>query len=107
MRSTFDRLVGALSPRRGLLDRYRTDDAEGAFGLCSFWLADHLARGGGTIAEAKAAFEATLRYANDVGLMAEEIDAETGAALGNFPQTFTHVGLLNAALSIAEAERAA
>ena len=50
-----------------------------------------------------AAFERILGYANDLGLFAEEIDPETGAALGNFPQAFTHVGLISAALAITAA----
>ena len=106
MRGTFTRLVERLSPRPGLLERYRSHGSgEGAFGICSFWLAEHLARGGGSLEEARAMFEHTLAYANDVGLFAEEINPETGQALGNFPQTFSHVGLLNAALSIAERAR--
>jgi GH15 family glucan-1,4-alpha-glucosidase len=50
-----------------------------------------------------AAFERMLRCANDVGLYAEQTDPDTGAALGNFPQAFTHVGLIDAALSLAAA----
>jgi GH15 family glucan-1,4-alpha-glucosidase len=50
------------------------------------------------------AFEQLLGYANDVGLFAEEIDADSGAALGNFPQAFTHVGLIDAALTLAECQ---
>jgi GH15 family glucan-1,4-alpha-glucosidase len=48
------------------------------------------------------AFERLLGYANVVGLFAEQIDPDTGAALGNFPQAFTHVGLINAALTLTE-----
>ena len=107
MRGTFRRIERRLRAAPGLY--YRYDDSvrcgEGAFGICSFWVADYLARGGGTLAEARAAFDATARYANDVGLFGEEIDPASGAALGNFPQAYTHVGLINAALSIAERQR--
>ena len=106
MRSTCARLVAALSPAPGLLFRNTEAGDDGAFGICSFWLAEHFARGGGTLAEARAAFEATAAYANDVGLLAEQIEPHTGHALGNVPQNFTHVGLINAALSIAERARA-
>jgi GH15 family glucan-1,4-alpha-glucosidase len=57
---------------------------------------------GGDLEGATRAFERLLSYANDVGLFAEEIDPETGSALGNFPQAFTHIGLINAALTLAE-----
>ena len=57
---------------------------------------------GGNVEGATYAFEQLLAYANDVGLFAEEIDPDTGAALGNFPQAFTHIGLINAALTLAE-----
>ena len=101
MRSTFAAVVERLSPAPGLLYRYRgEEDDEGAFGICCFWMAEHLAQGGGTHAEACAAFEKTLAYGNDLGLFSEEIDPVSGRALGNFPQNFTHVGLINAALSI-------
>ncbi len=105
MRQTCDAVVGALSPRAGLVFRNREAGDDGAFGICCFWHAEHLARGGGTLEQARAAFEATLAFANDVGLFAEEIDPSNGEAIGNVPQAFTHVGLINAALSIAERER--
>ncbi len=98
-------ITTALSPQPGLLFRNTEADDDGAFGICCFWMAEHLARGGGTLPQARAAFEATLAFANDVGLFAEEIEPGTGAALGNMPQTFTHVGLINAALSIAQREK--
>jgi GH15 family glucan-1,4-alpha-glucosidase len=57
---------------------------------------------GGNVEGATRTFEQLLAYANDVGLFAEEIDPNTGAALGNSPQAFTHIGLINAALTLAE-----
>jgi GH15 family glucan-1,4-alpha-glucosidase len=102
MRRTYARIQEQLGAGDGLLYRYRTVDlaSEGAFGICSFWGAEHLALGGGTVREARDTFERLCGYGNDVGLFAEEIDPSTGAALGNFPQAFTHVGLINAALSL-------
>jgi GH15 family glucan-1,4-alpha-glucosidase len=91
----------------GLLYRYRNENdglpgAEGAFGICSFWaVAVHALAG--DIEHAEALFERVLSYANDVGLFAEEIDPASGAALGNFPQAFTHVGLIDAALLLERA----
>jgi GH15 family glucan-1,4-alpha-glucosidase len=108
MRATFDRIRERLG-RDGLLYRYEsgTDGLaapEGAFGICSFWAVDNLAKRGDVTAAAEA-FEHILSFANDVGLFAEEIDVATGAALGNFPQAFTHVGLINAAMALAEAQK--
>jgi len=103
MRRTYTRIREQLGAGDVLLYRYRTvgSAAEGAFGICSFWGAEYLALGGGTPSEASSVFERLCAYANDVGLLAEEIDPATGSALGNFPQAFTHVGLINAALSLA------
>ncbi|MBX9625525.1 MAG: glycoside hydrolase family 15 protein [Gemmataceae bacterium] len=107
MRQTYRRVVERLGAGPGLVYRYEQSlgGREGAFAMCSFWLADFLARGGGSEDEARESFASTLRYANDLGLFAEEIDPDTGEALGNFPQAFTHVGLINAALSLEERER--
>jgi GH15 family glucan-1,4-alpha-glucosidase len=105
MRSTCARIHDALA-RDGLVYRYqeRTDDGlppgEGAFGICSFWAVECLTRGGNP-EEAAHVFERLLAFGNDLGLLAEEIDPVTGAALGNFPQAFTHIGLINAALTLA------
>jgi GH15 family glucan-1,4-alpha-glucosidase len=84
-------------------DRDRFRGPEGAFGICSFWLVEALAEAG-QLDEARETFERLLACANDVGLLGEEIDPETGAALGNFPQAFTHVGLINAALTLHRCE---
>ena len=102
MRATYARIRERLGARDGLLHRYRTVDSpgEGAFGICSFWGAEVLALGTGSAREARETFETLCRFANDLGLFAEEIDPDTGEALGNFPQAFTHVGLINAALSL-------
>lgn len=106
MQRTRQRLQDRLGAGSGLLYRYEQsfESGEGAFAMCSFWLAEFLARGGGSPEAAGRAFTQTLACANDLGLFAEEIDPKTGDALGNFPQAFTHVGLINAALSLAERE---
>jgi GH15 family glucan-1,4-alpha-glucosidase len=106
MRSTCARVLERLG-RDGLVYRYQadTDDGlppgEGAFGVCSFWAVECLARGGDVDAAVRS-FDRLLALANDVGLYGEEIDPTTGAHLGNFPQAFTHLGLINAALTCAE-----
>lgn len=102
MCATYRRIRERLGARDGLLHRYRSGDSpgEGAFGICSFWGAEVLALGAGTVDEARDTFERLCGFANDVGLLGEEIDPDTGEALGNFPQAFTHVGLINAALSL-------
>jgi GH15 family glucan-1,4-alpha-glucosidase len=88
MRATFDRIQERLG-RSGLLYRYEEGfdglpSHEGAFGVCSFWAVDNLAKRG-DIEAAERSFEHVLSFANDLGLFAEEIDVGTGAALGNFP----------------------
>jgi GH15 family glucan-1,4-alpha-glucosidase len=102
MRATYRRVRERLGAGDGLLYRYRGGESpgEGAFGICGFWGAELLALGAGTADEARDLFERLCGHANDVGLFAEQIDPETGEALGNFPQAFTHVGLVNAALSL-------
>jgi GH15 family glucan-1,4-alpha-glucosidase len=109
MQQTYARIFRELGAGDGLLYRYRNGDSpgEGAFGICAFWAAEYLAMGGGTREEARARFERLCGYANDVGLFAEEIDPGSGDALGNFPQAFTHVGLINTALTLQQEEHGA
>jgi GH15 family glucan-1,4-alpha-glucosidase len=106
MRQTCARVRERLG-RDGLLYRYLNGNdglppGEGAFGICSFWAAECDAMAG-DLDRATTTFEQVLAYANDVGLFAEEIDPADGTLLGNFPQAFTHVGLIDAALTIARA----
>jgi GH15 family glucan-1,4-alpha-glucosidase len=93
----------------GLLYRYRRDDGvegdEGAFLCCSFWLVECLARAG-ELAEARSVFEKAFATANDLGLLAEEADPASGELLGNFPQALTHLSHIDAAVALAESERA-
>lgn len=88
--------------RQGLVyrrEKEEKDPQENAFLLCSFWLVQNLALAGRT-KEATTLFETLLDYANDVGLMSEEADPETKELFGNFPQAFTHLGLINAAKAL-------
>ncbi len=93
--------------RDGFVARYLTESdvdglpgGEGAFLLCSFWLVDNLALQG-RYDEAAAHFERLLALRNDVGLLAEEYDLHAGRMLGNFPQAFSHLGLINSARNLA------
>ena len=106
--STLDAIEERLTDDRGLVYRYLAHDGlpgeEGTFLLCTFWLAQAQAMAGRT-AKARETFERAIAYVNDVGLLAEEVDPKTGELLGNFPQAFSHIGLVNAAWAISEAER--
>jgi GH15 family glucan-1,4-alpha-glucosidase len=105
--STIAATEARLCDERGLVHRYRADDGlegeEGAFLLCTFWLAEALARSGDP-AHAREVFERAAALAGDVGLLAEEADPTTGELLGNFPQAFSHIGVINAAWAIQQAE---
>jgi GH15 family glucan-1,4-alpha-glucosidase len=100
MQSTYQQIRKQLGTTNGLLYRYLAQPAEGAFGICGFWEAEYFAIGGGSLEDARRLFERLCAFRNDIGLFAEEVDPGTGDALGNFPQAFTHVGLISAALSL-------
>ena len=106
--STIKATEERLTDKRGLVYRYRSHDGlegeEGTFLLCTFWLAQALARSG-QAARARTVFERALAFVNDVGLLSEEVDPVSGELLGNFPQAFSHTGLVNAAWAISETER--
>jgi GH15 family glucan-1,4-alpha-glucosidase len=106
MQRTWARIRERLGAGEALLYRYRTGESpgEGAFGICSFWAAEFLALGGGELDEARDFFERLVALGNDVGLFAEELAPGSGEPLGNFPQAFTHVGLINAAMTLARRE---
>ncbi|NJM06637.1 glycoside hydrolase family 15 protein [Candidatus Gracilibacteria bacterium] len=106
--STVERIDAALGAGP-LIYRYRSDDGlqgeEGAFLLCSFWMVDALILLG-RLDEAEQRFEALLGYASAHGLLSEEADPATGTALGNYPQAFSHIGLINSAVRLARARQA-
>jgi len=105
--STINAIADRLTDTRGLVYRYRSHDGlqgeEGTFLLCTFWLAQAQALAG-QVERARTTFERACGYLNDVGLLAEEVDPDSGELLGNFPQAFSHIGLVNAAWAISEAE---
>jgi GH15 family glucan-1,4-alpha-glucosidase len=106
VQSTLDRTLDGLT-ENGLVYRYKADDGvagvEGAFGLCTFWLVDALALSH-RLDRAYEIYEGMLRRANHLGLYSEQIDPTTGAYLGNYPQAFTHLGLINSTLYLAHEE---
>lgn len=100
------RLIEERLVDNGFVVRYRSEsnvdglpEGEGAFLLCSFWLADNYALAGRS-REARELFEQLLSLRNDVGLLAEEYDPRAKRMLGNFPQAFSHVGLVNTARNL-------
>ena len=105
--ATIDATEQHLTDDRGLVYRYRSADSldgeEGTFLLCTFWLAQALARAGQP-ARARTVFERAAAFVNDVGLLSEEVDPVSGELLGNFPQALSHIGLVNAAWAISEVE---
>jgi GH15 family glucan-1,4-alpha-glucosidase len=110
MRSTIEAIARDLT-EDGLVLRYRNQEGmnadgltgeEGTFVICSFWLVSALAKAG-EVERAEALFDKLLSYANDLGLLAEEIDTAAGELLGNFPQAFSHIGLITAAREIDKA----
>ncbi|MGI8643890.1 MAG: glycoside hydrolase family 15 protein, partial [Thermomicrobiales bacterium] len=105
MESTIDAVRDHLGVD-GFIKRYHAEDGlaggEGAFAIYTFWMVDCLTALG-RIEGAQELFEQTLGYASDLGLFAEEIDPETGAALGNYPQAFTHLALIDAGIDLTAA----
>ena len=111
MRSTIEAVARDLT-EDGLVLRYRNQEGENADGLigeegtfvvCSFWLVSALAQAG-EIERAEQLYEQLAGYANDLGLLAEEIDTATGEQLGNFPQAYSHIGLITAGYDIDRAK---
>ncbi|MEE8637902.1 MAG: glycoside hydrolase family 15 protein, partial [Candidatus Margulisiibacteriota bacterium] len=101
VQGTIDAALKWLMTKKGLVFRYKTEDGlpgtEGNFILCSFWLVKALAISK-RVEEAEKVFNNILKYVSPLGLLAEEIDPLTGKQLGNFPQAFSHIGLINSAL---------
>ena len=113
MVSTSKAIAAELDAGNGLLFRYLPEvspdglpGSEGAFLLCSFWLVDNLA-GQGRVDEAHELYESLCSRANPLGLLPEQIHPDTGEFLGNFPQAFSHVGVLASGLRLLKAERRA
>src|SRR5215469_1812492 len=110
MKATIDATAARLTDERGLVYRYLAQDglagAEGTFLLCTFWLAQAQAMTG-ELDQAISTFERAVAAINDVGLLAEEVDAGGAEMIGNFPQAFSHIGLINAAWAIAQAQQRA
>ena len=108
--STIEAIAAGLT-EDGLVLRYRNEEGmnadgltgeEGTFVICSFWLVTCLAMAG-QVGRAEELFDQLVSHANDLGLIAEEIDTANNELLGNFPQAFSHIGLIVAATAIDQA----
>jgi len=108
MRATVERILEHLTDENGFVYRYLACDGlaghEGTFTICTFWLVDNLAMQG-RVMEASSLFERLLTHAGRLGLFSEEIDARAKVAMGNYPQAFTHIALINSAINLQKAER--
>jgi alpha,alpha-trehalase len=108
MKATVDAIARRLTDKRGLVYRYLARDGlageEGTFLVCTFWLAQAQALTG-DVEAATATFERAAAAINDVSLLAEEVDPRNGEMIGNFPQAFSHIGLINAAWAITQAQQ--
>jgi len=106
MISTIDATISKLLTSGKFVYRYLAEDGlpgkEGAFLICTFWLVDCLTKAG-RIKEAEQLMDSVVGYSNHLGLYSEEIDPETGDMLGNFPQAFTHMGFITAAVNLSNA----
>jgi GH15 family glucan-1,4-alpha-glucosidase len=101
MQATFAAIDRTLGIGRGLVHRYPNVDDDGGFVACAFWAVEHLARGGGSLADADARFSSLADLAGAGGLFSELVDT-SGRHFGNHPQGFSHVALVSAALAIEE-----
>ena len=101
--STLDRIREQLGDGAHIWRFKEEGPREGSFLMLSFWLADVLTQGG-HFEEARRTLEEVIAYGNHVGLFAEMLDPKTGEFLGNFPQAFTHMAIVNAVVNLHEAE---
>ena len=110
MVATAEAIAKRLGAGGGLLYRYRHDESpdgipgdEGAFLLCSFWLVDNLV-GQGRLDEAQDLYASLCARASPLGLLSEQIDPSTGELVGNFPQAFSHIGVIASGVTLARAQ---
>jgi GH15 family glucan-1,4-alpha-glucosidase len=107
IQGTIKAITEKLGGKDNLLYRYLSDDGltghEGKFFLCSFWLVQALALSG-RVLEAEKVLFSMLKYVSPTGLISEEVDTETGELLGNFPQAFSHIGIINSLIYLYKAK---
>lgn len=111
MRSTIEAVQSDLTSPQGFVYRYKGFDdglegGEGTFTICSFWLVSNLIKLG-ELEQARRLFETLAAFANDLGLLSEEIDPDTGEMLGNFPQAFSHLAFIDNAVALDRASQTA